>query len=636
MSITPQWKDELRARITLSTVIMRTIKLTRAGREWKGCCPFHEEKTPSFYVNDQKQFYHCFGCGAHGDVISWMIEQRGLEFIDAIKELAAQAGMEVPAPDPVAARRAEQRAGLVDVTQAAQDWFAQNLHSNDGRAALDYLERRGFKPDTLREFGFGWAPEDKQALPRALGQFDEALLVEAGMRIATEDGAHYDRFRGRVTLPIHDSRGRVIAFGGRILEKREGLAKYLNSPDTPLFDKGRTLYNLHRAAPAARQSGRVVVVEGYMDVVALAQAGFADVVAPLGTALTEMQLELLWRMVERPVLCFDGDAAGQRAAMRAVTRALPLLAPMRSLGIVHLPTGLDPDDLIAQRGAAAMERLLAAPVALLDFLWTFERDAQPLTSPEAKAGFKARLMAHVDTIADRDIQGLYRRELLDRFSAFAYPPRPPRPQRGTWQQQRPVREALSSEARATLQRAIAGGQRSDLLGAVLAGLVRHPDQIDRHAEALIQLARLDPKAAPAIESLIELAETLDSHAEPAISGERGHPAPPDDHRYAFLRDGTQPGEAREELAEAVSLLALKPALEAAMAATIASFDEDPEGSFAEQARLRQQLATVDEHLKAFGRKKAAIAAKGKDAAAAVVTELTSALAVHSVGDPETD
>ena len=606
MTITPQWKDELRARITLSSVIMRTEKLVKKGREWTACCPFHDEKTPSFYVNDQKQFYHCFGCGAHGDVISWMTEQRGLSFIDAIKELAAEAGMEVPAPDPVAAKRAEKRAELIDVTTEAQDWFVEQLRGSAGREALAYLNRRGLKPEALREFGFGYAPESKQALPSALPRFDDSMLVDTGMRIRTDDGTTYDRFRGRVMLPIQDARGRVIAFGGRILQDRDGVAKYLNSPDTPLFDKGRTLYNLHRAAPASRQTGRVVVVEGYMDVVALAQAGIKDAVAPLGTALTEMQLEMLWRMVEVPVLCFDGDNAGQKAAMRAISRALPMLAPMRSLGIVRLPSGMDPDDLINEQGPGAMQKLLEKPKSLLDTLWEFERDALSLESPEAKAGLKKRLMDHVDTIADRDIQSLYRRELLDRFSAFAYPPRAPRQQtkRGQWKPQSAAPRTLSSDARATLQKAMAGGQRSGLLAAVIAGLVRHPSEVQRHSEALTRLAMHDQNAAPAIESLIELSETLDSRVESTISGGQGYPAPPEDTRYAFLREGTPPGEAREELAEAVSLLAHKPALEAAMAATIARFDEDPEGSFAEQARLREQLTTVDERLKAFGRRKA--------------------------------
>lgn len=606
MAITPQWKDELRARITLSTVVMRTTKLTKAGREWKACCPFHDEKTPSFYVNDQKGFYHCFGCGAHGDVISWMTEQRGLSFIDACKELASEAGMEVPAPDPVAAKKAERRAELVDVTSEAQEWFVDNLRSADGRAAMQYLTDRGLKPEILKEFGFGFAPENKQALNNALSRFDDRMLVESGMRIKTDDGTTYDRFRGRVMLPIQDARGRVIAFGGRIMQSRDGVAKYLNSPDTPLFDKGRTLYNLHRAAPASRQTGRVVVVEGYMDVVALAQAGIADAVAPLGTALTEMQLAMLWRMVEVPVLCFDGDTAGQRAAMRAITRALPMLAPMRSLNIVRLPAGLDPDDLIAQQGAGAMEKLLSEPKNLLETVWQFERDAKPLDSPEAKAGLKARLMEYVDTIADSDIRALYRREFLDRFSSFAYPPREPHivARRGPWKTPSFSPKGLSQDARNVLEHAISGGQKANFLYAVIAGLVRFPKEIERHSEALSQLARLDPNAAPAIESLIELAETLDSEGQNTISASQGLPAPPVDQRYAFLREGTSPGEAREELAEAVSLLAQKPALEAAMAATIARFDEDPEGSFAEQTRLRQQLTTVDERLKAFGRKKA--------------------------------
>ena len=629
MAITPQWKDELRARITLSTLVQRSVKLTRAGREWKGCCPFHEEKTPSFYVNDQKQFYHCFGCGAHGDAISWMVDQQGLQFMDAVKELAAMAGMEVPALDPVMAKRAEQRASLIDVTEAAQKFFVTSLAGPSGGAAREYLQRRGFSPQVMAEFGFGWAPDDRQALPKALQQFGEDMLEGAGMRAANEQGERYDRFRGRVMLPIQDARGRVIAFGGRILDKRDGVAKYLNSPDTDLFDKGRTLYNLHRAAPAARQSGRVVVVEGYMDVIALANAGIADAVAPLGTALTEMQIELLWRMVEVPVLCFDGDAAGQRAAMRAIARALPMLAPMRSLGIVRLPAGLDPDDLIKQQGKGAMEELLSRPAPLIETLWEFERDAQPLATPEAKAGLKARLMAHVETIADPEIKSLYRRELGDRFSAFAYPPRParapwqpsaqPRPapgQRGPWRGANLPPPGLSEEARAQLSGMMAGGQRQGLMQAVLAGLARYPGQIARHTEALISLARLLPEAASAIESLLELAETLDSRKATAIwQPTQGQPAPSADIRYAFLDEGTDPDAACEELAEAVSLLVERPALEAALAATIARFDSDPEGSFAEQTRLRAQLMAVEDRLKAFGRRKASAATgTGDDAA----------------------
>ena len=611
MALSPQWLDELRMRTTLSAVIGRTLRLTKAGREFKACCPFHNEKTPSFYVNDEKGFYHCFGCEAHGDAIRWLTDQRGLPFMDAVKELAAEAGMEVPAPDPQAARRAEQRASLHDVTAAAQDWFEGNLRGADGVQARSYLGRRGFSEATVREFGFGYAPEDRQALKRALDRFEEPMLIEAGMRITVEDKEPYDRFRSRLMLPIHDTRGRVIAFGGRILdsEANPNAPKYLNSPDTPLFDKGRTLYNLHRAAPAARQSGRMIVVEGYMDAIALANAGIREAVAPLGTALTENQIELLWRQVERPILCFDGDKAGQRAAMRAISRALPMLRPAHSLAIVRLPTGMDPDDVIRDQGVGAIEQLLAEPASLLDTLWDFEKAAAPLNSPEDKAGLKARLLDHVDSIQHPDIRALYKRELLERFSAYAFPPRPPREfrPRGEWQKGgfKPPAPSLSPEARDSLTRAMAGGARDSLTRAVIAGLVKFPDQILRHEDALSDLARRDQNVGPALDSLLEAAETLDLSAQSTISLERGLPAPPAKTLFAFLDEGIDPGDAREDLAEAVSLLVERPALESALAEATARFERDPEGSIAEQGRLRERLLALNEHLKRFGRRKAA-------------------------------
>ncbi|WP_370034144.1 DNA primase [Qipengyuania mesophila] len=608
MALSPQWLDELRMRTTLSAVIGRTLRLTKAGREFKACCPFHNEKTPSFYVNDEKGFYHCFGCEAHGDAIRWLTDQRGMPFMDAVKELAAEAGMEVPAPDPRAAQRAEKRASLHDVTAAAQDWFADNLKSADGAQARAYLGRRGFSDATIREFGFGYAPEDRQALKRALDRFDEPMLIESGMRISVEDKEPYDRFRGRLMLPIHDMRGRVIAFGGRVLDP-EGKPKYLNSPDTPLFDKGRTLYNLHRAAPAARQSGRMIVVEGYMDAIALANAGIREAVAPLGTALTENQIELLWRQVERPILCFDGDNAGQRAAMRAIARALPMLRPAHSLAIVRMPAGTDPDDLIREKGVTAIEDLLARPASLLDTLWEFEKAAAPLDTPEDKAGLKARLLDHVEAIQHPDIRALYKRELLERFSALAFPPRPPREfqPRGDWKKGnfRQPAPALAPEARASLTRAMQGGARDALTRAVIAGLVRFPDQILRHEEALGDLARRDQNVGSAIDLLLEAAETLDLSAQSTISLERGLPAPPEKAHFAFLDEGTDPGDAREDLAEAVSLLVERPALEAALAAATARFERDPEGSIAEQTRLRERLLALNERLKRFGRRKAA-------------------------------
>lgn len=622
--LTPQWLDALRARITLSAVIGRSVRLQKAGREFRACCPFHDEKSPSFYVNDAKGFYHCFGCQAHGDAIRWLTDHQGLAFMDAVKELASEAGLEIPAPDPRAAQQAEKRASLNDVTEAAQAWFVEKLRSADGAEARGYLARRGISDATAREFGFGYAPDERQALKRALARFDEAMLVEAGMRIAPEEDGreHYDRFRGRLTLPIHDMRGRVIAFGGRTLLADAGGAKYLNSPDTPLFDKGRTLYNLHRASPAARKNGRMVVVEGYMDVIALAQAGIAEAVAPMGTALTEHQLELLWRQVERPILCFDGDAAGQRAALKAISRALPLLRPGHTLGIVRLPRGLDPDDLIRQQGAKAMAALLATPQSLGEALWQFEHAANPLATPEDKAGLKARLLGHVETIEHPDIRALYRRELLEKFSAFAFPPKPQR----AWnpgQRRADAPQRSSPEVTARLQKLAQGGARTAFAAAVLTGLARHPHEIARHEEALADLARRDRNVAPAVDALLELSEGLDSHAPSPISADIGLPALPDRNHYAFLHEGTSPDVAREDLAEAVSLLVERPALEAALAASTLRFEHDPEGSIAEQARLRERLLALDARLKRFGRRRAATVRPLSPVSSAIAEETTA-------------
>ncbi|ANU07921.1 DNA primase [Paraurantiacibacter namhicola] len=608
MALSPQWLDELRARVTLSTVIMRTDKLQRAGREWKACCPFHEEKTPSFTVNDQKGFYHCFGCGAHGDVIRWMTDQRGMAFMDAVKELAAEAGLDVPAPDPRAAERAEKRAGLHDVTAAAQDWFRTQLHNPAGAEALAYLRRRGLSDHVIERFGFGWAPEDRNALSSALDRFDTSMLVESGMLIAVDGKAPYSRFRGRVTLPIQDARERVVGFGGRILADVEGAPKYLNSPETPLFDKGRTLYNIHRAAAASRKTDRVIVVEGYMDVIALAAAGFEEAVAPLGTALTENQIGLLWRMVDRPVLCFDGDKAGQRAAMRAIGRALPLLQPGKSLSFVVLPTGLDPDDLLQQQGAGAMEALLGKAHSLLDMLWLFERDAAPLSSPEDKAGLKQRLIEHCEAIQHPDIKALYRRDLMDRFSDFAFPKREFQP-RQPFAKNRPWSKPGRAEpVSARLKQLAALGTRDAFLRAIIAGLARHPHEIAPHAEALANLQPGDPNVAAAIETLLDVSETLEATGQNPISGADSLVPVPDNTRFSFLMEGSDPQTVREDLAEAIALLVERPAIEQAIVQTTARFDSDPEGAFAEQQRLRKRKLEIEARLGQMARKRAGAAA----------------------------
>ncbi|MEE4452698.1 DNA primase [Novosphingobium resinovorum] len=620
--LTPQWLDQLRSRTALSALIGRSVRLQKAGREHRACCPFHNENSPSFYVNDEKGFYHCFGCGAHGDAIRWMTDHQGLAFMDAVKELAAEAGMDVPAPDPQMAKAAEKRDSLHDVMAAAQEFFKRHLTAPSGATAGTYLATRGFDAHTVQRFGFGYAPEGRQALKEALSRFPEAMLIEAGLRIAVEDRDPYDRFRDRLMLPIEDARGRVIAFGGRILAKgKTDAPKYLNSPDTPLFDKGRTLYNLHRAAPAARHSGRMVVVEGYMDVIALAAAGIADAVAPLGTALTEHQIEMLWRHVETPVLCFDGDAAGQRAAMRAITRALPLLRPAHSLRIVRLPEGLDPDDLIKAKGPRAMEDILGEAKSLVEVLWETERDAVPLATPEDKAGLKARLMAHVETIQHPDIAGLYRRELQDRYSEFAFPRResrwqqgggqgggtfqPRQNQRGKWNG-KPTPAPSSPESIERLNTRFAGaGTRDALSAAIIAGLIRWPAQLARHAEALARTPGLDPRFGMLVDccgSLDHGADALETGVLATILQDNGLVQPKAAEyaglRFGFLIPETSEEQAAAELAQAIDLLVERPVLEAALAKATARFESElSDSAFAEQQRLLKRKLEFDSRLR---------------------------------------
>lgn len=524
MTLTPQWLDELRSRVTLSTIIGRTVKVTRAGREYKACCPFHNEKTPSFTINDEKGFYHCFGCSAHGDAIRWMTDQRGLSFMDAVKELAAEAGMEVPAADPRAAKKAEEQASLRDVVQGAADWFTQQLASSNGAPARDYLAKRGISDTTRAAFGFGLAPDSRSALKEALKKFPTAMLVESGMLISVDEKEPYDRFRGRLMIPIRDARGRVIAFGGRILG--DGEPKYLNSPDTPLFDKGRTLYNLDKASPASRQTGRIIVVEGYMDVIALAEAGIADAVAPLGTALTENQLGMIWRMVPVPILCFDGDAAGQKAAMRAAMRALPLLRPGFSLAFAALPAGQDPDDIVRARGAEGFAALLGDAQPLVERLWAHEVAAGPLATPEERAALKTRLLAHADAIEDADVRHHYREAFRERLDTLFTRKQPERGPRVPWapQQQRggnrrfapdPRLQPPADETRSIGQAGIAG----HLLTALLGGLLRYPAALRRHEEALSRLPVGDPGDAELLGAMLDSAmrqEGLDTEGLLAI------------------------------------------------------------------------------------------------------------------------
>ncbi len=475
--LSPAFLDELRARTTLSTLIGRSVKLTKAGREFKGCCPFHHEKTPSFYINDEKAFYHCFGCGAHGDAIRFLTEANGLPFMDAVKELAAAASLELPAPDPAARARAERASGLIGVSEAAAAWYAKQLDGIEGAAARAYLDKRGIGAHARETFNIGFAPDGRNRLAPALPGTKEEELVEAGLLIKPEDAdgsrgpnaKAYDRFRGRLMIPIRDPRGRTIAFGGRILDAGE--PKYLNSPDTPLFDKGRTLFNLDRAGPIARKKDRVIVVEGYLDVIALDQAGISEAVAPLGTALTEAQMARLWSLVDAPILCFDGDNAGRKAGLRAAERALAVLRPGKTLRFAMLPTGQDPDDLVKAGGAEAFEAAIAEPVPLDVLLYTAERDAGDMARPEARAGLRQRLNELAAACTDRLVADEFKRNFTSLFfEDFGW--------------KKAERRTIASAALRTAGPAETIDLRQAYLRSMLYGLSRSPALIGPNLEAL--------------------------------------------------------------------------------------------------------------------------------------------------------
>jgi DNA primase len=605
VSLSPAFLDELRSRTLLSALVGKTLKITKAGREFKGCCPFHNEKTPSFYVNDEKGFYHCFGCSAHGDAIRWMTDQRGLGFMDAVKELAQAAGMDVPAPDPKAAERAERANSLYDVMTAAADWFSAQLNGIEGAEARAYLDKRGITAPTIKTFGLGFAPDARGKLKTALAHFGEDKLIESGLLIQVEDKESYDRFRGRLMIPIRDPRGRVIAFGGRILGAGE--PKYLNSPDTPLFDKGRTLYNLDLAGPESRKTDRMIVVEGYMDVIALAQAGIGDVVAPLGTALTENQLERLWRMTEAPILCFDGDSAGQKASIRAIGRALPALAPARSLNFVTLPAGQDPDDLIKSSGRATMDALLAAPETLVDRLWRHELGAKPLSTPEAKAGLRQRLVEQAQTIQHRDVREQYMAELRSRADTIT-PARAPFRPGGAGKSGYKPRGFEPAPLGKT--RVISGGGIEPQFGrAILAGLLRHPALVLVCADALASLQIGDSALDDLRHIVVEAAfddPALESEALITICDSAGLGAlvrtllNANTLAFSFTKPQADPELARRDLGIAIEALAARPELDAALAAATARLTEKwDETGFAEQTRLLEARRAADQRLAAL-------------------------------------
>jgi DNA primase len=422
MRFSPHFLDQIRARVNISTVVGRHVTWDRRksqpgkGDFW-ACCPFHSEKSPSFHADDRKGRYHCFGCKASGDIFYFLVEKAGLKFHEAVEELAQEAGLPMPEFTPEDARREETRASLYDVMDIATKFFQAELQTARGAKARGYLADRDLTPAIQVEFGIGYSPEDRSALRSHLAEKGVHLdqMIEAGLVIAGDDiPVAYDRFRDRVMFPIRDGRGRVIAFGGRALSK-DVPAKYLNSPETPIFIKGEVLYNYDKARAVAHKSGSIIAVEGYVDVIAMHRAGLVETVAPLGTALTESQLAILWRSAAEPILCFDGDNAGQKAAYRALDIALPLLEPGHSLRFAFLPDGKDPDDVLRADGAEALKQVVSAALPMVDVLWNRALSMNDRASPERKAAFEKDLRLQVSYIKEEGVKRHYLDELAERF-----------------------------------------------------------------------------------------------------------------------------------------------------------------------------------------------------------------------------
>jgi DNA primase len=434
MRFPPQFLDELRTRLPVSEVAGKRVRLKKQGREWRGLSPFNQEKTPSFYVNDQKGFYHDFSSGKHGDIFTFLMETEGVTFPEAVERLASFAGLQVPKMSREAEVQAVRRRTLYEVMAFAAKFFETSLAARAGARARGYLADRGLDAATQVRFGIGYAPAERFALKEHLGGQGVPVedMVEAGLLIAangTDIPLPYDRFRDRVMFPISDLTGRIVAFGGRALDK-DVPAKYLNSPETPLFHKGSTLYNGAGARKAAHLGAPVIAVEGYVDVIAMVTAGYEATVAPLGTALTTDQLALLWKMADEPILCFDGDGAGHRAAGRAADLALPLVKPGKSLRFASLPDGHDPDDLVRSGGSAAIAEVVAAARPLADVLWTRETETGRFDTPERRAGFEARINELMNTIADETVRRHYRQDFWQRLRNLTAPCAPQRPARG--------------------------------------------------------------------------------------------------------------------------------------------------------------------------------------------------------------
>ena len=522
MRVPPGFLDELRARLPVSEVVGRKVKLIRRGREFVACCPFHNEKTPSFTVNDDKAFFHCFGCGEHGDVIGFVMRHDGLSFPEAIEHCASLAGLTVPQEAPAEREKREKRESISGLMEIAAAYFEGELRSARGAEALDYARRRGLSEETIARWRLGYAPGDGKPLVERLtaAGASEEDLVELGLLRRPDDGRPaYPFFRNRLLFPVGDRRGRVVGFGGRLLSG-DG-PKYVNSPQTPLFDKGRLLFGYAEARNAAARGHSPIIAEGYMDVLALWQAGFRACVAPLGTALTEDQLALAWRLGPSPVLCFDGDEAGLRAAWRAAERALERLKPDHTVRFAFLPEGEDPDSLLQRGGAETVRDLLGRAETLDAFVWRHEAAARKLEDPAARAGLEAALDAHARRIVDASVSAHFRRQwreaIQERFFArtgTAGRAGPAGRTGTTFRRGAPVRPPSAKPAAATER-------------VLLALILNHPPLYDLFGEQLAEMDFADADDAKLRDCLISHLDShsgLDSEALASHVAQLGHGA----------------------------------------------------------------------------------------------------------------
>ena len=521
MSLPPGFLDELRTRTSLSQVVGRKVLWDqRKSNQGKGDmwapCPFHHEKTASFHVDDRKGYFYCFGCHAKGDAISFLRELENLSFMEAVEVLAQEAGMEVPKSDPRAQEKADRRTELTRVMEQAVQFFRLMLQTSAGAEARAYLARRGLDAQALERWEIGFAPPGWEALREALvgkGIPIEMLLACGLVRSSDKGRAPYDVFRNRIMFPIRDARARAIAFGGRAMDPEDN-AKYLNSPETELFDKSRNLYNFKPAREAVGKGQPLVVAEGYMDVIALSEAGFGGAVAPLGTAVTETQLQLLWRLSDEPLIALDGDKAGLRAAYRVIDLALPLLGEGRGLRFALMPDGKDPDDVLRSDGPGAIDKVLQSALPMVQLLWRRETEGRVFDSPERRAALELRLNEATGQIRDPVLKGHYAKALKDlQWNAF----RAPRAPRGKGWSPKPLQAApVESTRRSTLVSADDTVQRELRQAVILVALMRHPGLIDTFegqlenmdcvTEVLDRLRRVLLTAAP--EELAREAETV--------------------------------------------------------------------------------------------------------------------------------